>query len=670
VPSFQLSDRFGFSTDIQSDVQMGAAITRYFKNAPDWLVAAIDLKSLKDITWDDAGNTTVKGDLTFDSPAQLGSSVSIDAGVVGTLGLVSPPDVDVPLDVRYVGATLRAQASGSISAPLDNLTFGFKGGSSITFGYYQAFSLNPATPVVLDSIKETVAHFMVPGDIHDIAAMPEGSVATVEGTGEVKFSGSVNLLTLSNPLASVSLPVLGDLDVTATEAIQVGAAFHYFGDYQVRVQKLAPARFRLGVFRKQERDFTVTADAAAGISTSKDSLLQTVLSAISKQPQFAGIPAPAADALQATLKLAVNRTLSLGVSLEVQAGGEDEAMFQYEVDASQLHSPDAINNALRGDFTGLGPAPGITVLKSLVAETKTLAHRLKINLLGIYNAASVSSFIEKSSAAWDSDSGEYTLIDSTTAQHTSVASDLKALRSALAESVVVTAAYRTANLISGPPELQSHQTYFKLANSPSEVAQGIAIANGLGFASSQQIPALSGKTTILAETSYDNAAFTSLFFDANGQLRTQDDYDRAGRSALRFITMMSDRLRVASDDALWAKLRQTGNPQQFRQFFPAAPVLVLADIGTDYINIVWWAEAMLGAGKILQAMRRPDANFEELKASLAKHLADVTRRTGVDFGGPWGLLAMSRVAASADRRFVLSNVNFTWIPGLQKGVPA
>jgi hypothetical protein len=61
---------------------------------------------------------------------------------------------------------------------------------------------------VLDGVKETLANFVIPGDLDDIATMPVGSMATVEGTGDLKFWDSVNLLTLTNPLASATLPVV------------------------------------------------------------------------------------------------------------------------------------------------------------------------------------------------------------------------------------------------------------------------------------------------------------------------------------------------------------------------------------------------------------------------------------------------------------------------------
>ena len=51
MPTFKLSDSFGFSTDIQAGP---GALSKYFLSLPDWVALAINLKHFKDTTWDDS----------------------------------------------------------------------------------------------------------------------------------------------------------------------------------------------------------------------------------------------------------------------------------------------------------------------------------------------------------------------------------------------------------------------------------------------------------------------------------------------------------------------------------------------------------------------------------------------------------------------------------------
>ena len=128
---------------------------------------------------------------------------------------------------------------------------------------------------------------------------------------------------------------------------------------------------------------------------------------------------------------------------------------------------------------------------------------------------------------------------------------------------------------------------------------------------------------------------------------------------------MEYRLRAAQSDALWANMRSIGNvaAPEFRQLFPDLTTQQVSTVGVDYINIVWWSEAMLKTGQKLLAMRqylsqpgtgRTDPEFLKRKGDLANQLATLAGRTREDFGGPWGLLAMNLVAPKPGRRFLLS----------------
>jgi hypothetical protein len=124
------------------------------------------------------------------------------------------------------------------------------------------------------------------------------------------------------------------------------------------------------------------------------------------------------------------------------------------------------------------------------------------------------------------------------------------------------------------------------------------------------------------------------------------------------------------DDALWAKMRDIGSVAsgQFRQLFPDLSPAAVSVIGVDYLNIVWWTEAMVKTGAHVHAIRqylsvpgtrRTDSKFLKLQHDLANELPDLARRTSQDFGGPWGLLTMSLVGSRSGRRFLLFNPTVT-----------
>jgi hypothetical protein len=714
MPTFKLSDNFGFSTDIQAGP---GALSRYFQNLPDLAVLAINLKQFTDTTWDDPAVATTHNKLSFKDPVNIGGqavALKVAAGLNGTLSIFVPstdkaplfaPDlfgdnIPVALDQRYVSAGIQASVAVGASTTAGPLGFGFDGQSAVNLTYWQPFRLNPVTPKVLESIRQTLAAFTIPGELQDIEAMPEGSVATVESTGDLKFSGTVNVLAFTNPLASAKLPVLGDVAVNAGGSVDVGAGFEFSGDYQIRVQRLPGAAFRLGFYRQRQTDFSITASASASITTSLDDnpLFKKLLPAISSQPAIdqnelagAGVSRAQIAALQSALKSAIDRTLSLGVSMELHTADENDAMFLYEVDLSAL-TPDSkalLRNALNGDLTDLvskdrEPGPGIRVVKTLIESSKTLKHIFKINLLGIYNALTVSSLVKSGSVAWDSTTGEFVLTDSANASRIGInavnfGADSEKLRHVLAENLLMTAAYRAGSCVSGPPNLRARHTHFTLSTrtNQDDMSHDVLLGEGLGFGEAANAianlpPELRdfGRTTVLAEASYDDGAFTALFFDGTRQ-RDKPEYDRAGRDAIRFLVRPGGpRLLPVNDDQLWATMRRIGNVKsaEFRQLFPNLAAVDVSAIGVDYLNIVWWTDAMRSTGDCLAAIRkvldhpgvsRTDPEFVAAKQALAGQLAKLDGRTQQDFGGPWGLLAMSLAAPVAGRRFLLLNAHLT-----------
>lgn len=276
MPTFKFKDGFGFDATITPSP---GAMSKYFQNLPDITMAVINLNAIQDMDLTNPALKKIQAGLTFSQPIQIGEPLQLTVGASGSgaLSIFVPakdgaslfdPDlygdpILVPAAERYVSLALSATLNASAADSPGNLKFGFNTKATVTFSYYNPFV---AGTTVGTALAKTMANFVIPGDLDDIAAMPAGSIATAEGTGDLKFSGSVNLLSVTNPLASASIPAEGKITVSAGGAISVGADYDHSTDYQVRIQRLAGGSFKMGFYRKRNSQFDLTADANIGIS--------------------------------------------------------------------------------------------------------------------------------------------------------------------------------------------------------------------------------------------------------------------------------------------------------------------------------------------------------------------------------------------------------------------
>ena len=377
MASMQLLDSFGLTGSI--DAGRGS-LKKYFKNLPETLKTNLNLKQIADQDLTDPAVKSVNGGVTFSKSIDIGSSgVELTVGASASAGLsifVPPrdkaplfdPDLygdNIPVDAsqRYVSFSLMARLSSSVLATPGDLGFGFNGKSGVTLSYYQNFSSGTK---VQSAVQSTIAGFTIPGDLDDIDGMQVNSVAMVESSGSLKFSGTVNLLAVSNPLATLDVPIAGAASINAGAEISVGASYEFSGSYQIRVQRLAGRVFRLGFYRQKDSVFDFTVGAAASLTSelnnSNDDLFVKVIQALSSDPdadlkalQAAGLPAEQIAAIQLAVASAVNRSLEIGACVELSRGRESDAMFLYEVDLEKV-TPDGralLHSALEGDLSGL-----------------------------------------------------------------------------------------------------------------------------------------------------------------------------------------------------------------------------------------------------------------------------------------------------------------------------
>lgn len=592
-----------------------------------------------------------------------------------------------PLRVRanenYLSLGITASVSPGISDSVGRLGFGFDVGGDIALTNYKPFPVTPSEPTFASALTETLQEFTIPGGLQDLETMSPGTIATVEGRGSLKFSGTANLLSAVNPLASISLPapLPAGLQVVSGASISVGASYELSSEYQIRLQKLDEKTVRLGYYKKRSSEFKIKASAKSGISVKPGNfdLTARLITAISSNAQAdedelqrAGLGASQIDTLEDTLKAGIERKLELSASFELGSLRSNEAAFLYEIqlDSVDERGREALAHALRGDLSRLTEneetlPPGIRMVRSIFTGLRRKKHTLKVNLVGIYNFISVSKLTVSGTITYEPESGELLIVDKATASSIAVGAvnfgpNAEKIREVLAESFLITAAYRSSKLVAQAPELKTSHSYFELhaRTNRQTMKDNLDVAQAFGLLSpAEKEDRLDGvdnfgRTALFAEARYDEALTTALFLDGEHP-RSEDEYEQAGREALQLLVQDDDpdgyRRRAATDDQLWRRMKDRGQAN-FKPLFPDLGPPQLAAVVADYSVIVWWAKAMRATGEKLAELRKffaanpspePGNNvFQALRRDLAKHLESVAKNTRKEFGDPWGLVAM------------------------------
>jgi hypothetical protein len=315
----------------------------------------------------------------------------------------------------------------------------------------------------------------------------------------------------------------------------------------------------------------------------------------------------------------------------------------------------ALEMALRGDLSALAQPPaGIVEVSSILTRARSHGITFKVNLLGIFNFASVSKLALKGTVTWTPSTGELLIVDQATAARIQTASvnfgaDEQKLRQVMAESFLITAAYRGSRTAVAPPELKSTHSFFRMDNSTSrDDMQRFSMALQAASLAAPDVPADAadfGRTALHLEAAYGDTATLALFLDGNGQPRTVEAYEQAGRLTLQLLIPAGGddafRLRPAKDDALWSNMKDLG-PANFNQIFPREQA---PSIAADYLVIRWWADSMHDTAELIEQILRPGAaDSEALRKDLADHLKQVAAKAKEQFGSPWGLVAMYLVS--------------------------
>lgn len=701
MPSVQITDRLGVKLD--AELAPASTLVKYARGLPGLILHGGDVSQLRILKLGDSAVQSLSPSLSFQQPVGLGAggpqlTIGADAGVSFRVICQTPEntslfddddygdDIEIPSGTCYLALGVHAGIDAGVEGGSGALTFGMTAGGSLALESYWPFSAGVDSPTVADALRQALADLVFPAGADDLAAMPPGVIVTVKGAGSLGFSATADLVAVANPLATLALPSPApELAITRTGSVSVGASWQISSEHQVRVQKLDARTVRLGWYRKRGSDFEVTASASAGIQAGTESadLLSSVVGALSTDAdadletlEKEGLSQETASEIREAVQAAVDRKLQLAIAAGFGSLAENEAAFLYEVDLGALDDTgkEALRAALAGDLSRLSHPDrlpsGITEVHSILSKVRATQLTWRVNLLGIFNFGSISKLALNGTVTYAPSTGDLVISDEATASRIRTASvnfgaDEDKLRHVLAESFLITAAYRGSRTVLAQPELSSSHVFFQLDDNAdrSDIRRWLAVAGALGLEAAPAPAGIDrfGRTAVVAEARYDNAAAESLFLNDAGEPRAHVEFELAGRRAVAMLVLPDgdDRFRLgpATDDQLWRQMSSEG-PANFARLMPKN---VADGVRPDYLAIQWWADTMRGTGEILAEMKRAGPT-EDLRRKLARHLRDVAAKAHEQFGMPWGLVAMflacGRRATSAVRitgsRFVFA----------------
>lgn len=695
MATIKIIDAVGAIIDV--DVREGSSLDEYVSSLPG-LIFKGRFDEIFPLPLNELDDSIEGGEIgfEFDAPVKLdvegvamtvggGASLSIDIRTPedGSLFESDYYDTDIPIDAghRYLGLGFTARASVTGEAAGGERTFGIDAEGAIGFRNFRRYGEGDGFG---EALKETLSSFVIPAKVDDLGELPSGVVATAEGRGTLKLSVEAELLTVTNPLASLAIPAdLGTLDVSAGGSVTVAASFELTGEYQVRALRPAGSdgKVQLGFYRKRGARFDVTATAAAGVGVQVGDfdLAEMLLGLLVGDPDTsildeAGLDDEHKARVEAAVKESIERSLELALTFELEESSSRAAAFLFEIDVASLNDAGraAVDDAMGGDLTSLlssaaSPLPGIVFQKNILTRIRSRKHALKLNVFGLYNAFSISELISKSNVLVSPETGELIITDTNSASRIRgkvfyLAREDK-LRELVAEHLVITVVYRAVGGMLSSWELESSHSYFELHAATNwqtmkdnlDVAEALELLDAGGREKKDLLAPEGrefGRSFFLAETGYDDAACRRVFLDEQGRARSEEWYEAAGRQALGSLLQPGDpnakRRKYLLDEDNWRLMKSEAG--SFRSFRRRMTPHELQRLEGDYFRIRWWAKSMGGVSRALAEMEKfldetPEGperaeGMKGRREDLTKLLGSAMKNNRARFGDPWGLVAL------------------------------
>ncbi|MEO7144468.1 MAG: hypothetical protein ABI165_13295 [Bryobacteraceae bacterium] len=716
MPTFKFTDTLSNPIDsVSSNPNPLASLVKYVRNPTLGMVLLPELVNALPQPLIGVAATPLRTGLSFSGNVGLGvhiTELTVGAGPSQAVTLHAKPGSDLfdrdpfgsPVAVQsgegYLSLALSAAVNPGLSRGAGQLSFGVDASGSLTVEFFRKFALADQ-PTVAQALGDVIDNFIIPADVADLEALAPGDISVVSGSGSLRVSASMTASIAPNPLATPNLPFIDrPIAAQAGASVKLAGNFQISGSYKIRVRKIAAGVVELGYYRARGAQWTVAAAASAGVGVDfgKTDLLCKLLGEISGTPQAdvaqlvnVGLTGGEIERIQDAIGKSVDHSLQASLEFALSGGSDTEAAFLYEIQLAALDVPgrNAVVLALGADLSALAAfeaaaleadvdghgviAPGITMLRSAMSDTRKRGASLKVNLVGLLNFQSWSDLIARSEFIYEPVTGELTVNQTVKGDRIGVLTLPQAqekLRKLMFDSVLTTTAYRASGAL-GTMQLSSAAVHFAFnhstnAHTISDYLDGVAAVNLITPAAKAALMLAftgAGASFQMLRVEFNDAASESMFLHA-GAPRPQADFEFIARTALAMLLLPGDsddtakyRRDVLGGDALWNRLKAVGQPG-FRQELPALNDVQLAVVQSDYTNVMWWAESMATTAVKLAQMKKFIASvpadtlhnnpeFIDRYNDLQKHMADVVAKSGLSFGLPFGLVSLFRAAAGA-----------------------
>jgi hypothetical protein len=223
MPDIQVTDQLDKPVQtIKIDLSHPSSLVKYLKTELLHLAVLPDFLERKDSILSQAATKPIQFQAKAQHEFQLGDAtpeIDVTPNAQAAIRVNASPgsnlfDGDpfhapakVPEHTGYVSARFEGSLDLGVSGSDGDLTFGFDKTTAVSLEYLKAFPLGAGEPALGDALGQTLACYVIPADLSDLAALGINDIATVSGQGSLKVSGGVSVTASPNPLASVDLPL-------------------------------------------------------------------------------------------------------------------------------------------------------------------------------------------------------------------------------------------------------------------------------------------------------------------------------------------------------------------------------------------------------------------------------------------------------------------------------
>ncbi len=678
MPTIPLTDKLGLKTDIQFDDKSDAAkfgLQALESKASEFASLAtkpLDQSAFRSgifggtfkstvIALDETLSLLIKSSATADFTAYRSSD-----GNLFSAGDASP-DVPIANNQIWVKAAIDTSVSVQVAAALPS-GFGVAGKALQTASiatYTRIESSNGSFPILKEAIGVALSNLRAVRTVADIRSQQPNTVYEWDVSGTFTIDGTYGYPFAVNGygLGKVALPFNKDLQIASALDVSLTGELAVTGEFRGRCYRISDAKVQLGLYKKNDTDFSVSFDAATGVTATSGSSPKDLIGALfgalpGANLDVAQIPDDDRKTMQDALRGGLNQGFTVALNNVCTASLTDEAAILYEIDLSgdPAATDAAINSALKGNWTLLGKLNTAKELRNVLTKTHESGINTTLNLLGVYDCASLQDFVRQCCVLHNTEDGGITVTDKETAKRIAISSkpflaQAEKLRKVLDEAFLATVAYTAADSGTGfKTRVQATQSllqYNAHADYPA-VRKSLLLGVALGLVTPADLDKISTQKEfkyfrLVAKTTFEGDNALRLFFSDIGARTPHNEQElkSIGRQVLASLLDRSSpiddaRWRALNDNAIWLQMDD--------QKFPQGSY-------SDWYDITFWAQSVATVAPRLKTVldatatqnagdATKDPKFMAERDSLAKAIAEVTRNTKAAFEKSWPVAVM------------------------------